>query len=185
MPTLIARRARRAPSLPSRVVARLADQMLAYLGLEHAELSILLVDDTFIQNLNREHRGKDKPTDVLAFPVDIEATHEEPRILGDVVISLPTALRQATGRGRELLPEVRFLLAHGLLHLIGYDHATPAQKRRMDAAARRLVRAAPLPEPTAPREGSRRAGDVSSARGRSSRKPKAPRRGRAGSRKPG
>ena len=120
--------------------------MLAALDLADAELSVLLVDDNFIQNLNREHRGKDRPTDVLAFPVDEEPTDMGPRILGDVVISLPTAQRQAVSRKRELLPEVRFLLAHGLLHLIGHDHATKPQKRKMDAAARRLVRAAPLPE---------------------------------------
>jgi probable rRNA maturation factor len=149
MPTLVARRAKNAPALSTRIVKRLAESMLAALELTDAELSILLVDDTFIQNLNREHRGKDKPTDVLAFPVDEDPVDSGPRILGDVVISLPTAERQAKSRKRELLPEVRFLLAHGLLHLIGHDHATKAQKRRMDAEARRLVRAAPLP-PAAP-----------------------------------
>jgi probable rRNA maturation factor len=145
MPTLVARRARNAPALSTRIVKRLAENMLAALELTDAELSVLLVDDTFIQNLNREHRGKDRPTDVLAFPVDEDPVDSGPRILGDVVISLPTAERQAKSRKRELLPEVRFLLAHGLLHLIGHDHATKPQKRRMDAEARRLVRSAPLP----------------------------------------
>jgi len=146
MTTLVARRAKKSPPLSTRIVKRLAEHMLAALDLADAELSVLLVDDNFIQNLNREHRGKDRPTDVLAFPVDEEPTDMGPRILGDVVISLPTAQRQAVSRKRELLPEVRFLLAHGLLHLIGHDHATKPQKRKMDAAARRLVRAAPLPE---------------------------------------
>jgi probable rRNA maturation factor len=145
MTTLVARRAKKSPPLSTRIVKRLAEHMLAALDLADAELSVLLVDDNFIQNLNREHRGKDRPTDVLAFPVDEEPTDMGPRILGDVVISLPTAHRQAESRKRELLPEVRFLLAHGLLHLIGHDHATKPQKRKMDAAARRLVRAAPLP----------------------------------------
>jgi probable rRNA maturation factor len=62
-----------------------------------------------------------------------------------VVISLPTAARQAKSRSRAIFPEARFLLAHGLLHLLGYDHVTKPQKRRMDAAARRLVRAAQRP----------------------------------------
>ena len=146
MTTLVARRAKKSPALSTRIVKRLAERMLAALDLADAELSVLLVDDNFIQNLNREHRGKDRPTDVLAFPVDEEATDSGPRILGDVVISLPTAQRQAESRKRELLPEVRFLLAHGLLHLIGHDHATKAPQRKMDAAALRLVRAAPLPE---------------------------------------
>jgi probable rRNA maturation factor len=122
--------------------------MLARLGLLDAELSVLLVDDATIRVLNRTHRGKDSPTDVLAFPVDEKPVRGAPRVLGDVVISLETALRQARSRKRALYPEVRFLLAHGLLHLIGYDHATRIQKRRMDAAARRLVRAAGVPEAT-------------------------------------
>jgi len=114
--------------------------MLSALGLEEAELSILLVDDARIQDLNRLHREKDRPTDVLAFPLDEAPVSGTPRLLGDVVISLETALRQARSRKRPLLPEVRFLLAHGLLHLIGFDHGNPKDKRRMDAAARRLVR---------------------------------------------
>jgi probable rRNA maturation factor len=105
------------------------------------------VDDALIEVLNHRHRGKERPTDVLAFPVDERPVGDAPRILGDVVISLETARRQARSRRRPLLPEVRFLLAHGLLHLVGYDHATRIQKRRMDAATRRLVRAADAPGP--------------------------------------
>lgn len=126
--------------------------MLRELSLEDAELSVLLTNDQRIQELNREHRGKDKPTDVLAFPLDLEdapkrgraarSAGETPPLLGDVVISLETALRQARSRKRELFAEVRFLLAHGILHLIGYDHATAAEKREMDRETRRLVRAA-------------------------------------------
>lgn len=117
--------------------------MLEDLGLPEAELSVLLTDDRTIHTLNLRHREKDRPTDVLAFP--LPEAGPGPRLLGDVVISLDTAKRQADARKRELLPEVRFLLAHGLLHLIGYDHDTAAKKRRMDAMARRLVKAAPLP----------------------------------------
>ena len=131
--------------------------MLAHLNLEHAELSILLTDDATIHALNREHRGKDKPTDVLAFPLDEtdeppprtatavrskSKASQAPRVLGDVVISLDTAERQAVSRKRPLTDEVRFLLAHGLLHLIGYDHDTQPKKREMGAMTRRLVRAA-------------------------------------------
>jgi probable rRNA maturation factor len=122
-------------------VKNLADAMLAKLGLDAAELSVLLTDDTTIHQLNLEHRQKDRPTDVLAFPLDA-ALADAPRVLGDVVISIDTALRQARSRRRELFAEVRFLLAHGLLHLIGYDHDTREHKREMDGMARRLVRAA-------------------------------------------
>jgi probable rRNA maturation factor len=118
--------------------------MLAKLDLDEAELSVLLTDDRTIHALNREHRQKDKPTDVLAFPLPNQG-FGEPRLLGDVVISLDTAQRQADSRRRKLLEEVRFLLAHGLLHLVGYDHDSVPRKRRMDAMARKLVRTAKLP----------------------------------------
>jgi probable rRNA maturation factor len=126
------------------LVRRLGDAMLRELELPAAELSVLLTDDPSIQVLNRDHRHKDRPTDVLAFPMS-EGAADRPQILGDVVISLDTAERQAVSRRRPLIEEVRFLLAHGLLHLVGYDHGNPAEKKRMASVTRRLVRAAPLP----------------------------------------
>jgi len=130
--------------------------MLKTLSLDDSELSVLLTDDPTIHELNREHRDKDKPTDVLSFPLDEHAGDAAgQRLLGDVVISIDTAARQALGRKRELLEEVRFLLAHGILHLIGHDHAYPAQKRRMDALTRHLVRQAPLPPSTTTQKSKR------------------------------
>lgn len=118
--------------------------MLEALDLSQAELSILLTDDPTIWALNREHRQKDRSTDVLAFPLDEQPSWAmgAERLLGDVVISLDTAARQAAARKRSLEAEVRFLLAHGLLHLVGHDHDTPTRKRRMDTLTRRLVQAA-------------------------------------------
>lgn len=142
MPTLVSRRARGSPELSKLRVRQLADAMLRELGLEAAELSVLLTDDRTIHALNLQHREKDRPTDVLSFPLDEQPDTVGPRILGDVVISLDTAARQARGRKRELLAEVRFLLAHGILHLVGHDHADRDEKRRMDAMTRKLVRAA-------------------------------------------
>jgi len=153
MPTVVLRRAPKSPALAPAIVRRIADAMLAELELEDAELSVLLTNDAEIHELNRAHRDKDKPTDVLSFPLEEgEGTLEnfgvgQPRLLGDVVISLDTAARQAKGRKRELLPEVRFLLAHGLLHLLGYDHANPREKKQMDAMTRRLVRAVEVVAP--------------------------------------
>jgi probable rRNA maturation factor len=145
MPTFVLRRAPGSPALSPAVVRRVADAMLSELELGHAELSVLLTNDRQIQALNLAHRQKDKPTDVLSFPLDegggADGQVSGTRILGDVVISLDTAARQARGRSRELLPEVRFLLAHGLLHLLGYDHGDPAEKREMTTMTRRLVRA--------------------------------------------
>lgn len=150
MPTIVTRRLRKGPALAAKTVRALGDRMLVALRLEDAELSILLVDDRHIQELNRVHRDKDKPTDVLAFPLDEEPTEGLPRLLGDVVISLPTALRQARSRQRTLFPEVRFLLAHGVMHLLGFDHGTPSEKREMDAHVRQLVRdVSPRPRPRA------------------------------------
>jgi probable rRNA maturation factor len=146
MPTSVLRRAPGSPALLPGVVRRIADAMLVELGLEHAELSVLLTNDPEIHALNLQHRAKDRATDVLAFAIS-EGEHgavhagNSPQLLGDVVISLDTAARQARGRRRELLPEVRFLLAHGLLHLIGYDHRNPREKREMTRVTRRLVRA--------------------------------------------
>ena len=124
----------------SRVLRAAAREFTAALALEGRELSLLLVTDQAIRKLNREHRGKDTPTDVLSFP------QEEPRAarratgpIGDVVISLPTALRQAGQGGWPLSLELRRLLAHGLLHCLGHDHQTKAQARRMAQAERELL----------------------------------------------
>lgn len=160
MPALVTRRAPRSAALSPALVRKLAEAMLRTLELEASELSVLLTDDSTIQRLNRDHRAKDKPTDVLAFPLDEKGEDPTRPWLGDVVISIDTALRQANSRRRELAQEVRFLLAHGLLHLIGYDHDTRPRKREMDAAARRLVRSAPLASATeraTPRSTSKRA----------------------------
>ncbi len=145
MATLVTRKRNLKHSVPAPLLKALGDAMLAALSLPQAELSVLLTDDAGIQVLNRDHRQKDKPTDVLAFPMD-ESVPDPAGILGDVVISLDTAERQARSRQRHLIEEVRFLLAHGLLHLVGYDHAEPIEKREMVAMTRQLVRAAPLPE---------------------------------------
>jgi probable rRNA maturation factor len=122
--------------------------MLAALELSASELSILLTDDPGIHTLNLAHRGKDKPTDVLSFPQNEFRAPLVPKkrgtpllLLGDVVISLDTAERQAKGRKRVLLEEIRFLLAHGILHLLGFDHGTPDEKKLMTAKTRWLVKA--------------------------------------------
>jgi probable rRNA maturation factor len=155
MATLVTRKRNLKHSVPTQLLKGLGNKMLAALELPRAELSVLLTDDAGIHQLNRDHRQKDKPTDVLAFPMD-ESVPDPAGILGDVVISLDTAERQARSRKRPLIEEVRFLLAHGVLHLIGYDHAEPAEKREMVAMTRLLVRAAPLPDAPKRRPSARR-----------------------------
>ncbi len=91
-----------------------------------AEISLLLTDDAAIQELNRDYRGKDAPTDVLSFPMnegeDALLPEEGNLLLGDIVISLEKAAAQAELYGHSLERETVFLFIHGLLHLLGYDH---------------------------------------------------------------
>ena len=117
-----------------------AEAMLESLSLDDAELSILLCDDVTIRSLNRRYRKKNKATDVLAFPMqEGPGPVSHPALLGDVVISLPTATRQAAEHDRPIIQEVTFLLAHGLLHLLGYDHATTREEREMKARTEDLL----------------------------------------------
>lgn len=117
-----------------------AEAMLRALKLPRAELSVLLCDDATIHALNRDYRKKDKPTDVLAFAMrEGDDGHLAGDLLGDVIISLETATRQARERGAASRDEVRMLLAHGLLHLLGWDHQTDADDRRMRAETDRMV----------------------------------------------
>ncbi len=124
-------------------VVRRARAMLVAVQMADAELSILLTGDDQIQNLNRIYRKKNRPTDVLAF-AQREGEHGEHagRLLGDVVVSIPTTRRQAQAAGRDPGSELTMLLAHGLLHLLGWDHATPAEDRRMRRETDRLCAAA-------------------------------------------
>ncbi|KAK8935367.1 hypothetical protein KSP39_PZI013123 [Platanthera zijinensis] len=89
---------------------------------ETVEVSLLLCNDQFIQNLNKEWRDEDQATDVLSMSQHIPELNIPVLMLGDIVISIETALRQAEERGHTLLDEVRILMVHGLLHLLGFDH---------------------------------------------------------------
>jgi probable rRNA maturation factor len=145
MPVFISRKARSSVALRSRQVRTIAERMLRHLGREEHELSVLLTDDAFIQTLNETHRGKDRPTDVLAFAQNEGEGMPSPvdhGLLGDVVISLDTAERQAKGRKHSLMDEVCFLLAHGILHLVGYDHQTDEEEAVMNAKTSELVASA-------------------------------------------
>jgi len=87
------------------------------------EVSVLLTTDRAIRRLNRQYRGKNKPTDVLSFPADTLVQKQEK---GDLAISVETARRQSTARGHRLNAELKILILHGLLHLAGYDHESDA-----------------------------------------------------------
>ena len=141
MPAIVRTRAlgKGSPLRPAELRRR-AERMLEALGRADAELSILLCDDATIHALNRDYRGKDRPTDVLAFSMgEGEGGELHPELLGDVVISVDTARRQARARRRSIAAEVTFLLAHGLLHLLGFDHRTRDEERRMNARTDALL----------------------------------------------
>jgi probable rRNA maturation factor len=124
-------------------IVRGSQAMLDALRMPNSELSILLTSDDHIALLNGTYRKKNRPTDVLAF-AQREGRHGDRAgdLLGDLVVSVPTARRQAVARGADLNSEVTMLLAHGLLHLLGWDHDTPSKDRRMRREADRLCAAA-------------------------------------------
>ena len=116
------------------------NRVLKDLACDAKELSILFTDDGHITALNREYRGKDRPTNVLAFPMAGGASDLESGMLGDIVISVDTALRESAETGEAPEWTIYRLLIHGLLHLLGHDHHDPAGARRMRAAQRRILK---------------------------------------------
>ena len=127
-------------NLPLGELKEFAENLLKALNLENAELSLVFTDDKTIQKLNREWRNKDKPTDVLSFPQDFPERElkeeDQPQrvlkevvetcrgcnLLGDIVISVDTAKRQAQSLGWSFENELKRLILHGLVHLLGFDH---------------------------------------------------------------
>lgn len=147
MPVILSSRLRGRRLRLSRVQS-LAEKALRASGAARADLSLLLVGDPFMRRLNRLYRRKDRTTDVLAFP--ITPTRPSPLrggglgrgLLGDIVISLPQAERQAAQAGHTLEREMATLVIHGLLHLLGYDHERSAREaRRMSRRERVIARA--------------------------------------------
>lgn len=102
---------------------------------QFGEVSVSLVSDEEIHSLNRDYRGVDRPTDVLSFSMlegsDVEVGAPLPQLLGDIVISGPTALSQAQEYRHSVKRELAFLLVHGFLHLVGYDHQTAEDEAKM------------------------------------------------------
>jgi probable rRNA maturation factor len=106
------------PRFPIREIAEFARKVLRALEVEPDDLAVAFVDDESMRELNRKFRRQNKTTDVLTFPGD-DASH-----LGDIVISLEQARRQAAEQKHSLALEVRYLLLHGILHALGHDHET-------------------------------------------------------------
>ena len=114
-----------------RKIRRLAQRILTELGLLEAELSLLFVNDLQIQALNQRYLCRDRPTNVLAFPMrggEFSTLH--PHLLGDLVISVETAKRQSNRFGLNEMQMVILLMVHGVLHLIGYEHEGSKKEAR-------------------------------------------------------
>ena len=123
---------------PLRSVAR---KILSVSGCPDAQLSILIVDDVMIQEINRDYLNKDRPTNVISFAMqEGEGGGVQPDLLGDVVISAETAARDAAEAQTSFESELYFLLLHGILHLLGYDHerGSQAEAKRMEAREREI-----------------------------------------------
>lgn len=126
-----------------RRLRRVVEAALEAEGAAGRSVTILLTDDTDLQDFNRRFRGMDRPTDVLSFPLtpsgDPPQLPEEQGTLGDIAISIPTAMAQARAADHGLQAEVEHLAVHGLLHLLGYDDATEPEAATMRERERRIL----------------------------------------------
>jgi probable rRNA maturation factor len=142
-------------------IAQTGIKVLAMLGQEHDEVGVTLVTDADMQQMNREHRGIDAPTDVLSFALDDDAPGDVaiasgdvasgdiatghvtlanlPHLVGDIIISVERAEAQSEEYGHSLQREIGFLLIHGLLHLYGYDHIDEQDRIAMRAEEERIL----------------------------------------------
>ena len=128
----------------ARKVARKALEVESY---KEAQVSILFCEDAYIKRLNRKYRGVDAPTDVLAFSMhEGKFSKVHPEVLGDVVISLETASRQAKRFRHSLNKETILLVIHGILHLLGYDHLKKKDKELMRRKEKQILKSLNIKE---------------------------------------
>lgn len=143
----------RKSGVDGRALRATAKRLLAAAGEAGSSLSLTLVGDDAMRELNRDHRGKDSPTDVLSFETlttfaPQDDTEDDPeRMLGDVVISIDTARKQAADYDAPLQRELERLLIHGILHVLGHDHMEAGERAKMEAEERRLASAIGMPWP--------------------------------------
>jgi probable rRNA maturation factor len=140
MPAAVDNRQRLVP-VDARRLARTAARALAAVGRPGGIVDVSVVDDTEIRRLNARYRGIGRRTDVLAFPLEAPAAPDQ--LLGQIVISAPTARRQARRLGMPLALELDLLVTHGTLHLVGYDDRDPVEADLMHCRERDILRDAP------------------------------------------
>ena len=111
---------------------------------KHTEVSLVLADDDFVQDLNKRYRGKDKPTNVLSFEQDED---EYLMSLGDVIFAYQTIAREADEQGKDFQDHLSHLAVHGTLHLLGYDHETDKEAEEMEALEIKILQALDINNP--------------------------------------
>ena len=127
---------------PTALLQRAAQAALKHQGRSlKADLSIVLTDNRRLRQLNRDYLGIDAPTDVLSFPASESDPETGAAYLGDILISIPYARASSKKAGNSLEEEVQLLVVHGVLHLLGHDHARPREKSRMWKAQREILEA--------------------------------------------
>lgn len=128
-------------------IQRWLDSALEVLALEEAlEVTIRLVDNAEITELNQEYRGKNQPTNVLSFPCDWDLP-ETPRLLGDIVIAVEVVNQEAKAQKKKMEAHWAHMTIHGLLHLLGYDHIADDQAQEMEALERKILAKLGFPDP--------------------------------------
>ena len=118
--------------------------------IQPVEIECVITDDTTIQRLNKQFRNINEPTDVLSFAfkdmgidereTSFPAMPDSPEVLGQIVISFPRAIMQATSRCYDIDQELMILVVHGMLHLLGYDHQVPAEERKMKQREKHVIK---------------------------------------------
>ena len=127
------------------ILERAAKAALLQQSAPDADLTVVMTGDSQIQALDRDFLGKDAPTDVLSFPANETDPETGRRYLGDVIISVPRAEAQAISAGNSLEAELSLLVIHGVLHLLGHDHAGAGEKARMWAAQSEVLSTLGIP----------------------------------------
>lgn len=138
-PNIFNRQRKHAVSVPR--LEKFSHKLCRHLKLPHCSFTLILSNDRKIRQLNREFRQKDQPTDILTFPASPTDRNDDPfenRSLGDMMVSVETAYRQAIRQKHSLEREIDILLIHGVLHLLGYDHET--DQGQMNRKERRVQR---------------------------------------------
>jgi probable rRNA maturation factor len=120
-----------------------AEAALAHEGADAEGVTLLLTDDETVRDLNRRFREQDKPTNVLSFP----APHNPERFLGDVALAYGVCAREADEQGKPLAHHLQHLVAHGVLHLLGYDHVSDDEAEAMEGLERVVLAGLGLPDP--------------------------------------